>query len=261
MNIIITGTSSGVGLALAKYLSSKNNNVIGLSRKNPNVKEFKTIICDITNQEQVKNAFLEINSTFKTIDVLINNAGIGMIGSIENTQSHEINKLFNLNFIAPVVLLNEVLPKMRQQNFGKVLMISSIGSEMGLPFRGFYSASKSALDKIVEALRYEVSNFNIHVSSIHLGDIQTGIADSRVKSNVPKEYLKTFEIVYNSMNEHVNKGVTTNEVAKFIEKLIHNKTLNAHYYFGKFGQKLAKTLKNILPYFLFEKLIKKYSGM
>lgn len=261
MNIIITGTSSGIGFELAKYLSSKNHNVIGLSRKNPNCEEFQTIICDITNLEQVKNAFLEINSTLKTIDVLINNAGAGMVGSVENTQANEINKLFNLNFIAPIGLLNEVLPKMREQNYGKILMISSIGSEMGLPFRGFYSASKSALDKIVEALRYEVSNFNIQVTSIHLGDVQTGIAESRIQSTVPNDYKKIFNIVLSSMNEHVNQGVTTNEVAKFIEKLIQNKTLNAHYYFGKFGQKISKILKNILPYFLFEKLIKKYSGI
>lgn len=261
MNILITGTSSGVGLELAKYLSSKNHQVIGLSRKNPNSKEFQTIICDITNQEQVKNAFLEIKSHFNTIDVLINNAGAGMVGSIENTQSNEINKLFNLNFIAPIGLLNEVLPLMRKQNYGKVLMISSIGSEMGLPFRGFYSASKSALDKIVEALRYEVSNFNIQVASIHLGDVQTGIAESRIQSNVSSDYKKIFDKVLNSMNEHVNQGVTTNEVARFIETIITKKTLKAHYYFGKFGQKIAKTLKNILPYFIFEQIIKKYSGI
>src|SRR5690606_39853200 len=84
-------------------------------------------------------------------------AGMGMVGAVEDSTKDDIWKLFNLNLVGAVQLMSAVLPAMRAQKNGQIINISSIGSEMGLPFRGFYSASKSALDKVTEAIRYEVS--------------------------------------------------------------------------------------------------------
>ncbi|MCB9203253.1 MAG: SDR family NAD(P)-dependent oxidoreductase [Flavobacteriales bacterium] len=261
MNIIITGTSSGIGFTLANYLMEKGNNVIGLSRRTPKNANFKTINCDITDKNQVINAINEIKTNFNSIDILISNAGMGMVGSIENTQEEEIIKLFKLNVVSCITLINEILPVMREQKFGKIINISSIGSEMGLPFRGFYSASKSALDKITEALRYEISNFNVQATVVHLGDIQTNIAESRVHSTVPKAYETIFQKVYNSMNSHVDDGITTSEVAEFIHQLTKKRVLKSHYYCGKFMQKISVSLKKFLPSNWFEKIIKKYSNL
>ena len=158
-------------------------------------------------------------------------------------------------------MMSAVLPSMRAQKLGKILNISSIGSEMGLPFRGFYSASKSALDKVTEAIRYEVSPWNIEVCTLHLGDIKTKIAENRVKTKVSEPYLKTFDKIYAIMNAHVDDGTEPAEVAAYIEKLLTKKSWKAHYYFGKFGQKIGVPLKWILPQNFYENLMRKYNQM
>lgn len=259
--IIITGTSSGIGFALAEYFGKKGNTVFGLSRKTVESKYFTSISVDITEKPQIEDAISEILKTENRIDFLINNAGMGMVGSVEDSSQEEILKLFNLNLVGSVQMMSAVLPKMREQKFGKIINISSIGSEMGLPFRGFYSASKSALDKVTEAIRYEVSPWKIEVCSLHLGDIKTNIAENRVKTKVSGPYQKTFEKVYALMNSHVDKGTEPMEVATYIEKLLAKKSWKPHYYFGKFGQKIGVPLKWILPQKFYENLMKTYNGL
>ena len=259
--IIITGTSAGIGFALAEFFGTKGHKVYGLSRKNVENQYFKTIPTDITDNLQVQNTISEILKIEKRVDVLINNAGMGMVGPVEDSTKDEILKLFNLNLVGSVQMMSAVLPKMREQKSGKIINVSSIGSEMGLPFRGFYSASKSALDKVTEAIRYEVSPWNIDVCSLHLGDIKTNIADSRVKSEVSEPYRKIFDKVYTLMNSHVDEGTEPNDVAQYIEKLLSKDRWKAHYYFGKFGQKIGVPLKWLLPQNFYENLMKKYNKL
>lgn len=261
MTIIITGSSAGIGFALAEYFGKKGHQVFGLSRKAVNSEYFTTLPTDITDNNQIVQAVSEILKTEKRIDVLINNAGMGMVGAVEDSMQDEILKLFNLNLVGSVQMMSAVLPTMRNQKGGKIINISSIGSEMGLPFRGFYSASKSALDKVTEAMRYEISPWNVNVCSLHLGDIKTKIAENRVKTNVSEPYKKSFEKVYALMNSHVDEGADPLEVAEYIEKLLAKKSWKAHYYFGKFGQKIGVPLKWMLPQNFYEKLMKRYSQM
>lgn len=261
MTIIITGASAGIGFALAEFFGKKGHQVFGLSRKPANSDLFKTILTDITDNQQVQAAISKILETEKHIDVLINNAGMGMVGAVEDSTQDEILRLFNLNLVGSVQMMTAVLPTMRKQNAGKIINISSIGSEMGLPFRGFYSASKSALDKVTEAIRYEVAPWNIEVCTLHLGDIKTKIAENRVKTKVSDPYQKTFSKVYDLMNAHVEDGTEPAEVAIYIEKLLNKKSWKAHYYFGKFGQKIGVPLKWVLPQNVYEKLMKKYNNL
>lgn len=259
MTILITGTSAGIGFSLAEYLGKKGHTVFGLSRKNVESNYFKTIPTDITDNAQVQNAIAQVLKSEARIDVLINNAGMGMVGAVEDSTQEEILKLFNLNLVGSVQMMTAVLPKMREQKIGKIINISSIGSEMGLPFRGFYSASKSALDKVTEAIRYEVSPWNIQVCTLHLGDIKTNIAENRVKTKVSQPYQNTFNKVYSLMNSHVDDGTEPIEVAEYIEKLLAKKSWKAHFYFGKFGQKIGIPLKWILPQNFYENLMRKYN--
>lgn len=259
--IIITGTSSGIGLEIAEFLGKKGHKVYGLSRKITKSIFFETIPTDITDNEQIKKSINQIISQEKTIDLLINNAGMGMVGSVEDSTKEEITNLFNLNLIGSVQMMAAVIPVMRQQNFGQIINISSIGSEMGLPFRGFYSASKSALDKVTEAIRYEVEQWNIQICSLHLGDIKTNIADHRIRTAVSSPYENIFKKVYSLMNKGVNNGFEPQKVAKYIEQLILKKYWKPHYYFGKFGQKIGVPLKWILPQKFYEFLMKKYNGL
>ena len=261
MTIIITGSSAGIGFALAEYFGKKGHQVFGLSRTFTENQYFTSISADVTKKESISNAISEILKETQNIDLLINNAGIGMVGPIEDASQEDILKLFNLNLAGSVMMMSAVLPNMRVQKNGRIINISSIGSEMGLPFRGFYSASKSALDKVTEAIRYEVSPWNIEVCSLHLGDIKTNIAENRVQTKVSEAYKTVFEKVYAQMNGHVKDGTAPIEVAHFVENLIHKKSWKAHYYFGKFGQKIGVPLKWILPQNFYEKLMRNYNKL
>lgn len=259
--IIITGTSSGIGFTLAEYFGKKGHQVYGLSRKFTQSEYFTSIPTDITDNDAVQNAIAEVLKTEKKIDVLINNAGMGMVGAVEDSTKEDILKLFNLNLVGAVQMMTAVMPSMRNQKFGQIINVSSIGSEMGLPFRGFYSASKSALDKVTEAMRYEVYPWNIEVCTLHLGDIKTNIAENRVRTKVSAPYSSVFEKVYALMNSHVGDGTEPLEVAEYIQTLLDKKKWKAHYYFGKFGQKIGIPLKWILPQNTYENLMKKYNKM
>lgn len=259
--IVITGTSTGIGFALAEYFGKKGHTVYGLSRKNIENPYFTTLPTDITDMEQIQQTVTKILAQEKSVDLLINNAGMGMSGAVEDSTKEQITRLFNLNLIGAVQMMNAVLPEMRKQKFGKIINISSIGSEIGLPFRGFYSASKSALDKITEAVRYEVSPWNIEVCALHLGDIKTNIAEGRVMTEVSEPYKKVFEKTHELMNAHVADGTSPVEVAKYIDGLLEKKKWKAHYYFGKLGQKLGVPLKWLLPQNFYEKLMRKYNKL
>lgn len=259
--IIITGTSSGIGLVLAEYLGKKGHIVYGLSRRTIENPFFTSIPADITEQEEINHAIDEILSKENGIDLLINNAGMGMVGAVEDATKEDITRLFNLNLIGVVQMMGAVMPTMRKQKKGRIINISSIGSEMGLPFRGFYSASKSALDKVTEAMRYEVGMWNVQVCALHLGDIKTNIAEHRVASKVSDFYRPVFDKVHGLMNAHVDKGLEPEKVARYVEQLLLKDPWKPHYYFGKFGQKIGIPLKWLLPQNFYEKLVKNYSGI
>ncbi len=257
--IIITGSSTGIGKTLAQYLATKGHTVYGLSRKDIKDPQFQTIPTDITSKTAINSAISTILEKEKRVDVLINNAGMGMVGAIEDAQKNEIQDLFALNLIGTVQMISAVLPSMRERKKGQIINISSIGSEMGLPFRGFYSASKAAVDRVTEAIRYEVRPWNVQICSLHLGDIKTGIAESRVKSSISKPYEDIFNKVYGLMNTHVDKGSSTLEVAMYIDSLLQKKNWKAHYYFGKIGQRIGVPLKWLLPQNFYETLMRKYN--
>lgn len=261
MIILVTGASAGIGRATAEHLAGRGHKVYGFSRSEVDTIHFISMQVDVTQPQQIKKAVDSILSAESRIDVLINNAGMGMVGAVEDSAPAEIEKLFHLNLVGAVQMMQAVLPGMRAQRKGKIINISSIGSEMGLPFRGFYSASKAALDKVTEALRYEICPWNVEACVVHLGDIKTRIADHRVQATVSSPYEKTFHRVHELMNRHVDSGTETLEVAVYLEKLISGKKLKAHYYFGKFGQKIGIPLKWLLPQNWYEALMKKYNGL
>ncbi len=259
--VVITGSSSGIGFSIAQRLSENGHRVYGLSRSIPEGGHFTTITTDVNERKSLEESIRKIIEKEKRIDVLINNAGRGMVGAVEDATDEEVHELFQLNVLGVIHGIQSVMPYFRNQQKGTIINISSIGSVMGLPFRGYYSASKAAVDKLTEALRYEVNEFGVTACVLHLGDIATNIAQNRIKTAVSKPYESTFNKVYESMNTHVNQGTPAEEVSKFVEQLMGKNKLKAHYYLGKPAQKLSVSLKKFLPQNAFEALIKKYSDL
>ena len=160
--VVITGASSGIGNSTAEYFLSKGDVVYGLSRRILG-KSFAELRCDITNEEEVLDCVKQIINKEGRIDVLINNAGMGISGPVETTKLQDAKKIFDVNFFGCINVINAVLPYMRKEKRGTIINISSVASPISIPFQSFYSASKAAVDSLTFALRAEVADFNIKV--------------------------------------------------------------------------------------------------
>ena len=262
--VLITGASSGIGKVTAEYLLQKGYKVYGTSRNpKPALYNFPLIQLDVTEITSIKHAIQTILKKEGKIDVLVNNAGIGITGPLEETPSEEIRKAFETNFFGAIEVMKSVLPQMREQKSGLIINITSIAGYTGLPFRGIYSACKSALEIITESIRMEVKDFGIRVTNLAPGDVATNIVAGRYHTPVFDEspYKELYEINLDLINSHVSEGSNPIEMAKAIEKVIETSNPKIHYKVGSFMQKFSIVLKRILPDRVYEKLIMNYYKM
>tara|TARA_B110000263_G_scaffold223436_1_gene213172 strand:- start:1486 stop:2292 length:807 start_codon:yes stop_codon:yes gene_type:complete len=258
--VLITGASSGIGKSIANNLTNNGYIVYGTSR-NPvkyiETYSFTLLKLDVSDEKSINFILKKILKKHSRIDILINNAGIGLTGSIEETPIIELKNNFQTNFFGPINLIQSILPIMRHNNFGRIINITSIGGYMGLPYRGGYSASKGALSLVSEALRIEVKDFNIKVSTIAPGDFKTDISSRRfhtpIKNNSP--YYKNYKRVLDTINDHIDLGKNPDIIAKEALKILNFKEPKPHYNIGSFIEKSSLFLKFILPQKIYEYLI------
>ena len=184
--VLITGASSGIGKSTAEFLASKNHTVYGTGRspKSNENNSYSLIPLDVTKLDTIQEAINHIISKEGRIDVLVNNAGMGITGPIEDTPTTEMRKVFETNFFGAIDVMKAVLPQMRKQKSGVIINVTSIAGYMGLPYRGVYSATKGALDLVSEAIRMEVKEFGIKIATIAPGDVATNIAAGRYHTPV-----------------------------------------------------------------------------
>jgi short-subunit dehydrogenase len=191
------------------------------------------------------------------LDIVINNAGVGNTGPIEEIPTEEIRNNFETNLFGPIEVMKSVLPQMREQKSGLIINITSIAGYMGLPYRGIYSASKGALELITEALRMEVKSFGVQITNVAPGDFATNIAAGRYHAPVVKG--SAYEVPYGNtlkeMDSHVDSGSNPNEMAEAIFAIIQTDKPKVHYKVGAFMQKFSIVLKRILPDTMYEKIL------
>lgn len=179
-NILITGVSSGLGRAMAHEATAKGNRVVGTVRRGEDADTFerdlpgaRAIIADLADatasEHVVKAAIAELGH----VDVLINNAGTGFTGAVEEASLAEIRAVFDLNFIAPVAMIQAILPHMRQRRSGHILNITSISGFKPWSGTGIYCASKFALEGLGQTLAQEVAAFGIKVTNVQPGGLRT----------------------------------------------------------------------------------------
>ena len=257
--VLITGGSSGIGKATGIFLSSKGMKVYGTTRnlKNyPSFTHFALLEMDVRKPKTIPDVIDRILAETGRLDVLINNAGVGITGPIEQTPITEINQIFDTNLNGSIRMIQAVLPQMRMQGYGLILNITSIAGYMGLPFRGIYSATKSSLELVTEALRMETKPFGVDVVNLAPGDFATNIASGRYHVPVLKDspypaYGRTLAFI----NEDVESAQDPIIVAQKINKIINTKNPKAHYIVATGMQKFSVFLKRILPSNVFEKLL------
>ena len=250
MIILITGVSSGFGLAMARQLSAGGHTVYGTVRRDvepvPGVHYLRADVRDIAS---VQAAVAAVLSAEGRIDVLINNAGMGIGGPVEFAPEADVQLQMDTNFMGQVRFTQAVLPAMRKQESGKILCFSSIGGVMGLPFQGFYSASKFAIEGFCEAMQIEVRKHGIQVILIEPGDFSTGFTSARIKQ-VSEEAAAAYPSLQRSVSsfeKDERTGLKPEFLACKIEKIIRKKHPKFRYVIATFIQKLSIPLKRILP--------------
>lgn len=177
--ILVTGASSGLGRACAEQLARAGYRVYTASRRAAPVDACTPIAMDVDDDASVTAAVARVLETEARIDVLINCAGFGIAGAIEDTTTDEAKAQFETNFFGATRVVRAVLPQMRAQRSGLILNVSSLVNQLPVPFQGYYSASKAALHAYTEALRYEVAPLGIRVAAIEPGNFATGFTGAR----------------------------------------------------------------------------------
>lgn len=261
MVIFITGISSGFGLETAKLLVQQGHCVYGTIRRNvERLEGIHYLTVDIRDAKVVEKAVNEIVANEGHIDVLVNNAGIGIGGPIECATPQEVQLQMETNFIGLVHCVKATVPVMRQQGHGKIIAMSSIGGLMGLPFQGFYSASKFAIEGYCEALRLEIQQFGIQVIVIRPGDFSTQFTASRKKTSdaTVQQVYPAYKRAMGKIEHDENGGLKPAFLAKKLGKIIMKKHPQNGYVVASFEQKLSVTLKRFLPAKLFSNVLRSY---
>ncbi|SFN79977.1 Short-chain dehydrogenase [Bizionia echini] len=257
--VLITGGSSGIGKSVGDYLTLQGFMVFGTSRSPEKhaSSNFPIVRLDVTKPETITEAIKTVIVKTGRLDVVINNAGVGITGPIEEIPEQEIKSNFETNFFGPINVIKAVLPQMRKQKSGLIINVTSIAGYMGLPYRGIYSASKGALELVTEAFRMEVKAFNIHMTNVAPGDFATNIASGRYHAPVldGSPYKGPYGSTLKLMDSHVDAGKDPLEMAKAIHKIINTANPKVHYKVGEFMQKFSIVLKRILPDKVYEKLL------
>ena len=257
--VLVTGASSGIGRSIALCLHHNGYVVYGTSRSPKKYSDlpFTLLALDLHDPGSFAPALNQIIDTHQRLDVLVNNAGAGITGPLEDTPVATSKQAFETNFFGPLALINAVLPQMRTQRSGLVINITSIAGYMGLPFRGIYSATKSALEIVTEAYRMELAPYNVCFTAVAPGDFATNIAAGRFHAQVSEDspYLKNYQATLRLMDDHVHKAKDPQPMADKILRIIQTNKPKPHYRVGTGLQKFSIVLKKVLPQRIYERLI------
>ena len=260
--VFITGESSGFGLEMAKLFLANGDIVCGLSNQPFEKEGIYHQFGDISNEEDDQKAVQNVLDRYGHIDILINNAGFGIFGPVEETPTEDARKQVQVSFFGAFLMAKAVLPSMRKQGYGKIINTSSIGGIIPLPFQSFYSASKAAMDMLFDALRPEVYPYHIQICSIKTEDAKTNFTAARKADHVKADspYKKAFDRCLASVAHDEQNGIAPTKIAKKVLKVSKKKQMP---YSKKVGAKdrflagiyhlLPKRMRNYLLYQVYAK--------
>lgn len=265
--ILITGASAGIGAALARQLAREFLGIrLVLAARNQEKLEAVATDClkvgaevlvvpsDLARVEQVKALAHSALDRFGCVDALVNNAGYGQMGPVELIAPEDAQRQFAVNFHAPLVLTQTLIPTMRDRGGGRIINISSLGGRVAFPAGGMYSASKFALEALSDVLRMELGAFNIKVSVIEPGPVTTeffGIAGDKVDLNVPDSEKTIYRPAIQAIKEIDQRTArlawTSERVAKVIIRALTAKHPRHRYVAATGGEMMLFLMTKLLP--------------
>lgn len=245
---VVTGSSSGIGYEIVLALARNNYITYGTMRNLEKSSDLQKIAdqenlqirfkqLDVTNDESVKNTIDSILSETGRIDVLVNNAGFGLVGAFEDTSIDEVKKQFETNVFGVIRVTQAVLPTMRKQESGIIVNMSSGAGRFGYATASSYVSSKFALEGLTESMSYEIEPFGIRTILIEPGVIRTNFFDSMItakKSTDPSSpYSQMMKFMEKNVSKMIENGTSPQHVAKTVLEAINSRSPRLRYLVGK----------------------------
>ena len=244
---IVTGGSSGIGLAAARALRERGLTVYALSRRPFSEKGLHHLCADVADERQCAEALQTVLHKENRLDLLVNCAGFGISGAVEFTEAADARKQMDVNFFGTVNMTRVVLPQMRKQGGGRIVNISSVAAPAAIPFQAYYSASKAAINAWTAALANEVRPYGITATAIQPGDIKTGFTNAREKSIVGDDaYGGRIAKSVAKMEHDEQSGMDPAAAGVFIAKIALKKRPKPVYTIG-LGYQTVCVLLKLLP--------------
>jgi len=270
--VLITGGSAGIGMIAARSLAEKGYTVYAAARRLEKMEPLKAsgvhpVRMDLTDNASIESGLKKILSLSSGIDILINNAGYGSYGAVEDVPIEEARRQFEVNLFGLAELTRAVLPGMRKKKKGRIINISSIAGRIHTPFAAWYHASKHALEGFSSCLRTEVSPYGIDVVSIQPGPIRTGwleiSASNLIKRSGSGAYAGEAETVSRSFKKIFSIPFTSASAEDIARVIVKSATVKkpATRYIAPFGARLMLFLRWILPDRIMDFVTRKSIGL
>lgn len=260
---IVSGASSGIGYATAKALSKAGYRVFGTSRRAiANRSDGVTmLVCDVTDDASVASLVEDVLARAGRIDLLVNNAGVGVVGGAEESSIAQGQALFDVNVFGVMRMTKAVLPAMRRQGSGRIVNISSVLGLIPSPYNAIYSATKHAVEGYSESLDHELRAFGIRVALVEPAYTNTAFEENKTKPDQP---LSIYDPVRNAIEKFMVKSVREGDapevVAETVLKAAKAAVPNRRYPAGKMARQVS-LLRRFVPASAFDKSLRKQHGL
>jgi len=259
--VLVTGASAGIGRATADELARRGWTVVGASRRGTGGDDWTGITMDVDDDASVHDGVRHVLREHGGIDALVAAAGWGLAGPVEGTSIEAARAQLETNFWGAVRVTTEALPHLRERPSGRVVLVSSIGGLIALPFQAYYSASKFALEGWAEALAYEVAPHGVHVTLGEPGNFRTEFTDRRRQAAADEPYATAARAAITAMERDERTGAEPSAVARLIADQLASDRPRRRVSVGRAGERFGLVAKRALPHRWFESLAKGSLGV
>ncbi|MEX2115001.1 MAG: SDR family oxidoreductase [Pirellulales bacterium] len=266
--VLVTGASSGIGKACAEHLARRGWRVFGTQRQPPAEAKgdaaMEMVAMDVDLDASVSEAIRVILAKAGRLDAVVNNAGVSLMGAVEDTSIAEAKAQLETNFFGALRVCHEVLPVMRRQGHGHIVNISSLAGIVGVPFSGMYSASKFALEGMSQAMRLETRPFGIRVALIQPGDFRSDMTQRRrvaAASQVNDAYATISRHFKEKQDRDEAAAPSPEPIARLLERILNDPNPKFRYPIAQWGQRIVVPLHRLLPQRAFEWLLCRVIGL
>ncbi len=254
--VLITGASAGIGQACADRLADSGWTVYGASRRGTSTGSWSPLTMDVDLDDSVATGCAAVLEKEQRLDAVVACAGWGLAGAVEQSPIADAKAQLETNFWGAVRVVQQALPIMRTQRRGRIVLVSSIGGIIGIPFQAFYSASKFAMEGYGESLAYEVAPFGIEVTLVEPGNIKTEFTSAR-RDVVPPDgetaYAAAVAKAVAKMEVDEQHGAPAGDVAAAVQRALEMRRPPRRMSVGKMGERVGIVAKRLMPYKIFER--------